>query len=324
MIDLTQTTFIIPVKIDHGDRYRNAKTVLGFLNHHFNTNVFIFESSPDGTSKLDFLDDLRNLKIKKWNVQDEGVFHRTKYLNIMLDEVDTEVVVNYDIDVILDPSNYLECQNLIFSGEFDVIYPYELSGYDSPVESKGQIQVLPNFDYDLFSKEFSTALIKNRPHQISYNAAECGHCIFFKTDVYKKFGGENEEFVSYGPEDKERMLRFQKFSSKVGWRKGERVFHFEHFRGNDSWTTNPFFSQNWRIFSTINGMNVPDLFNYYSSRPYLVNYKTLGIVIYSDRNNFLESGNNPETIHKPTIIIPKDPGSDKQPTTSFNTTGIPR
>jgi hypothetical protein len=58
MIDLTQTTFIIPVKIEHQDRYRNAKTVLGFLNHHFNTNVFIFESSPDGISKLDFLDDL--------------------------------------------------------------------------------------------------------------------------------------------------------------------------------------------------------------------------------------------------------------------------
>lgn len=277
MINLTDTTLIIPVRVEHPDRYRNAKAVLGFLNHHFNTNVFIFESSPDGISRLDFLDDLKNLKIKKWNIQDEGTFHRTKYLNIMLDEVETEVVANYDIDIILDPANYLECQNLIKSGEFDVIYPYEFSRDIDPIESLGQIRVLSNFDYDLFFNEFSISLIKNYQNCISYNASECGHCIFFNTEVYKKSGGENEEFISYGPEDKERMIRFQKLSFNVGWRKGEKVFHFEHFRGNDSWSTNPFFRQNWEIFSNIRNMDNLGLLSYYSSRSYLSNYKTLGL-----------------------------------------------
>ncbi len=276
MIDLNNTTFIIPVKIEHEDRYRNAKTVLGFLNHHFNTNVFIFESSNDGTSKLDFLDGLKNLSIKKWIIQDEGTFHRTKYLNIMLEEVTTEVVVNYDIDVILDPSNYLECQNLISSGEFDMIYPYEFSGYGDPIESMGQIQVLGNFNHNSFREEFSTTVIKNSPHAIAYNPAECGHCIFFRTDVYKKFGGENEEFISYGPEDKERMLRFQNLGTKVGWRKGERVFHFEHFRGQDSWSTNPHFQKNWQVFRLIEGLNPAGLLDYYLTRPYLDSYKNIG------------------------------------------------
>jgi len=292
MIDLKQTTFIIPVKIEHGDRYRNAKIVLGFLNHHFNTNVFIFESSIDGLSKLDFLDDLKNLKIKKWIIQDEGVFHRTKYLNIMLDEVETEVVVNYDIDVILDPSNYLECQNLIISKEADVLYPYEFSGYNSPPELLGQVQVLPNFDYDLFSQEFSTSLIKNSPHWITYNSAECGHCIFFRTSTYRKFGGENEEFISYGPEDKERMVRFQKIGASVGWRKGEKVYHFEHFRGNDSWVTNPHFNQNWSVFSSIKDLNSYGLLKYYLDKPYFKKYKTIGRDVSTEDIN----GENTEII----------------------------
>lgn len=276
MLNLTQTTFIIPVRIEHPDRYRNARTVLGFLNHHFNTNIFIFESSLDGISKLDFLDDLKNLKIKKWVIQDDQIFHRTRYLNIMLEEVTTDIVVNYDIDVILDPSNYLECQKLILSGEFDVIYPYEFSGYGDPIESMGQIQVFGNFNYSLFREEFSTGVIKNSPHVISYNCAECGHCIFFKTGIYKKFGGENEEFLSYGPEDKERMLRFQNLGTKIGWRKGEKVFHFEHFRGQDSWTTNPHFQKNWQIFRSIEGLNPVELLDYYQNRPYLSSYKTIG------------------------------------------------
>ena len=49
MIDLTNTTLIIPIKIEHPDRYRNAKTVLGYINKHIKTNVFIYEIS-DGES----------------------------------------------------------------------------------------------------------------------------------------------------------------------------------------------------------------------------------------------------------------------------------
>ena len=32
--DLTKTTFIIPIKIEHKDRYRNAEMTLNFLNKH--------------------------------------------------------------------------------------------------------------------------------------------------------------------------------------------------------------------------------------------------------------------------------------------------
>jgi hypothetical protein len=61
--DLKNCTIIIPILIEHEDRYTNAKTVLNYINKNFNTNVFIYEISDSG-SKLDFLDSLKNIEIK--------------------------------------------------------------------------------------------------------------------------------------------------------------------------------------------------------------------------------------------------------------------
>lgn len=268
MIDLTQTTLIIPIKVEHSDRYRNAKTVLGFINQHLKTNVFIYEVS-DGESKLDFLPELTNLQIKHWLIQPETAFHRTKYLNIMLDEVTTPVVANYDVDVILSPANYLECQESIISGQCDVIYPYEFS-------KSGQRAVNINFNHSLFRKcGYDLGNIDNGVAW-SERLAEYGHCIFFNTDVYKKFGAENEYFISYGPEDKERGYRFSTLGLNVKWKPGYCVYHFEHFRGNDSSHTNPFMGSNWHLYEGLLKLSPEDLLEYYRKADYIKNYKTIG------------------------------------------------
>ena len=268
MINLENTTFIIPIRIEHSDRYRNAKSVLGFLNANVLTNVFIFETSANGESALDFLSEFKNLKIKTWNIIDEDAFHRTKYLNIMLDSVDTSVVVNYDIDVILDPKNMLECQNMIMNGT-DVIFPYELG--------MGQFQVDGGFDHDEFRSNGHAMDIINSTSQKLLNLSECGHCIFFNTALYRGFGGENENFISYGPEDKERMERFKRITSNLIWRPGERVYHFEHHRGSDSWITNPYFQKNWDVFNNMTALSDDALFEYYKNPPYADAYKNIGI-----------------------------------------------
>jgi len=267
MIDLEKTTIIIPIKIEHKDRYRNAETVLGFLNSNFKTNVFIYEASSSGETRLDFLESLENLNIKHWCVNEEDSFHRTKYLNIMLDEVETPVVVNYDIDVILDPRNFLECQNEILEGKSKVIYPYELGN--------GQIMVLESFNYTGFRDSNYSIDFINSSSEKREHPAECGHCIFFDTEIYRLWGGENEDFISYGPEDKERMYRFQKLTNSVSWKQGEKVYHFEHYRGNDSWSSNPHFGHNWGVFENIKAKDILSLIDYYRNTHYSNRYRTL-------------------------------------------------
>ena len=268
MLNLRETTFIIPIKIDHPDRYRNAKIVLNYLNQHFYTQVFIYEISNSGEiqTELNFVKRLENLKTKHWVEKIDQSFHRTKYLNIMLNEVQTPVVANYDIDVILSPQNYLTCQEKILSGKAEVIYPYQFG--------MGQIQIFPTFDYKSFE---GSNYNFNNIHQSSEkkeNISECGHCVFFKTSTYKKFGGENENFISYGPEDKERMIRFQKLTSSVIWESSEKVYHFEHYRGQDSSENNIHFEHNWRVFRDLEKMTEQELLSYYRNQDYLKKYST--------------------------------------------------
>ena len=281
MRDLNKSTLIIPIKIEHPDRYRNAKTTLGFLNSHLNTNIIIYEVSDDGITRLDFLKELINLNINHIIVKSEGSFHRTKYLNIMLDMVKTPVVINYDIDVLLDPANMEECQNLINSGKASVIYPYELG--------LGQIQVRESFDYGGFIESgHSMEFINNSP-SLNLYSAECGHCIFFNTKIYRDLGGENENFISYGPEDKERLYRFQILTNSVIWRNGFRVYHFEHYRGEDSWTDNPSYYHNWDVFNKIKNLSSDELSAYYNNPEYCMEYTNIG------KNNILINHKGPVT-----------------------------
>lgn len=275
MENLKDCTFMIPVRIEHQDRYNNAKSVLGFLNHHFQTNVIIYEVSESGESKLDFLSSLKNLKIdhtvKLLPITE--AFHRTRYLNIMLDKVKTPVVVNYDIDVFLPPQSYLICRNKIVNGEVDVYYPYSFGA--------SQYQVPPSVDRTKFNLDFSLQSIlsdlgNHSTEGIRKYYSEYGHCIFFNTEVYREFGGENEEFISYGPEDKERGIRFKAFTNKVVWL-DDVVFHFEHHRGNDSSLANPYTQPNNLLLGRIQSL-IKDggIVKYYWDRPYYKEYKKIG------------------------------------------------
>ena len=61
-----------------------------------------------------------------------------------------------------------------------------------------------------------------------------------RTSSYKKMYGENENFVSWGPEDVERYVRAVKMGLKVA-RVPSYIFHLEHPRGSDSSKENPQF-----------------------------------------------------------------------------------
>src|ERR1017187_8584317 len=125
-LDLTKTTFIIPIYIESQDRKTNLTITLSYLFKHLDTNVIVLEH--DTVSKVPNILKELNLENKltyifSKNESGNDVFHRTKFLNQMLHCVKTPVVVNYDVDILLKPEVYLECQNKILSGS-DLIYPY--------------------------------------------------------------------------------------------------------------------------------------------------------------------------------------------------------
>lgn len=263
MKHLNYTTFIIPVYVESEDRYNNAISVLGFLNYHFETNVIIHEIINE-KSKLDFLDKFDNLNITYMGEPyKNGVYHRTRQLNEMLDVVKTPVVVNYDIDVLLNPNVYLEAQNMILNDKADVVYPYQES-------NRGQVQILQSFDRTDFNKSFDLNTLK--PTDFKLWSSKCGHCIFLDTKKYIECGGENEHFIAYGPEDSERYERFYKIGFNVG-RINDLVYHFEHSRTPTSSNQNKFFQKNKELYQTLNKMTKDEIIKYYSDINYKSKYK---------------------------------------------------
>ena len=118
--NLSNCTFIIPVRIDSNDRTRNLITVLCFLLRQFDTKIILKEvaSQPLVDEYIlpqvkEFLDnDLKGFTYL-FEKSDNPEFHRMKIINEVLNQVETDVVVNYDSDVLLKPEIYEKSVNLI-------------------------------------------------------------------------------------------------------------------------------------------------------------------------------------------------------------------
>ena len=129
--DLSQATFIIPVRIESPDRLRNVVTTTAFLMENFDTNIIIKEVDKEPVFQRDalpLLEEILDFNIWEnfnyiYKKSDDPLFHRQRILNEMIEESDTHVVVNYDADVILPKESYELAYKGIMDGIYDVVYP---------------------------------------------------------------------------------------------------------------------------------------------------------------------------------------------------------
>jgi hypothetical protein len=253
-INLKDCTFIIPIKIESEDREKNFRFVMKYLYDKFDTNIIITESSYDDKLVLKerYSDILNKANVTLIEKPNEKYFHRTKYLNEMLNLVKTKITINYDIDIILPTKNYLEAQKLINEG-YDLVYPFGLGDYQ---------YVIPQDYRDHLIK---TNIIKINTKILKNSHAEFGHCQFFNTKSYKEGFSENEDFISYGPEDQERFFRFRNLGYKVTWLDNSFVYHLEHVRTKDS-GKHELYDQNHKIWEDIKDIPRKALLKYYNGK----------------------------------------------------------
>lgn len=144
-IDLSKATFIIPIRIESSDRLRNVITSTAFLLENFNTNITIKEVDSESVFIRDALPILKDILEVDVDVQhifeksDEPLFHRQKVLNEMIISADTEIVVNYDCDVLLPLDSYHEAYQSILHHTHDVIYPYGQGMYQKQVNATDEV-----------------------------------------------------------------------------------------------------------------------------------------------------------------------------------------
>jgi hypothetical protein len=243
LLDMKDVCFTIPVKYDHEDRKENLQLVLRWINSHFKTNICVGEQGGSELSKL-----------KGWNsyIGFSGKdFHRTKFLNDMAESRDEPIIVNFDCDNICPILQMMIGVDMIRKGEADGVYPYD--GRVARVGRKDYLTHLyaQNGDCGIFGDKIFRGTRAIDPLSV-------GHIIIWNKEKFFEGGGENEHFISYGPEDVERKERFEKLGYRIERVKGI-VYHIDHWCGPDSSGMNPKFGRNYDELERIRKMNKEEL-----------------------------------------------------------------
>ena len=269
MRDLTNATFIIPIRIESQDRLRNVLTVLYFLLNNFDTNIIVKEVDTESVFTNDVLPLLVDAEIDLsklthvFEKSDAPLFHRQNVLNEMIQLSKTKIAINYDCDALLPIESYTTAYAAILSDQCDVVYPYGQGMFQWQVAATDDV-VNEFIDSDF---DFTVLESKSKRH-----TSDFGWVQFFNRKVYIEGGMENENFKAYAPEDKERWFRFNTLGYKVG-RVDNMVYHLEHARGENSWISNPHMQHNLSLWEMLQRMDREQLVEYYSNQEYLQKYK---------------------------------------------------
>lgn len=236
--DLRDLTVVIPVRFDSERRRRNLETVVRCLLRWFDVRIAIAE---EGTREVPHL--LRGLDVMHLPYEGGGeLLHRTRLLNRLVRAARTRLVGIYDADVLPAPAQMIEAVRMLRHGGYHGVYPYD-----------GRFIDVPELLHEAIARELSvdvldlTALPRTSPTSV-------GGVVLFRRAAYIEGGMENERFVSWGPEDRERCHRFQQLGYRLGRTEGP-LFHLAHPRTPNSGPDNPRYADNEREWQRISAMS---------------------------------------------------------------------
>jgi hypothetical protein len=254
-IDLRDVTFTIPVAYDHEDRRENLDLCLRVLHRYFDTKTIVMEQ---GGEKFKYLStDYPGVPAhsNKYMAFNSPLFHRTKMLNLMMKEAHTPYVFNWDADVFIPPLQILQAVEILRRSSY-FCFPYAWAFARMP---RAQWFTLIR-DYEDIGMVKTTVFNGMN----TGDAVSVGGAFGFQKDKYESIGGENENFISFGAEDQERVVRAQKLGLSTERIKG-CLYHINHWVGVNSSTRNPYFMANRLEFEKIKEMGKEELIDYINS-----------------------------------------------------------
>ena len=220
--DLADLTFIIPVRIESIERLENLQAATDYLLKHFRTRIFVLEAASRNNG---FLKKCLSPEIEIFFVEDnDAIFHRTKYLNILTRKVFTPFIAVWDSDVLVAQDQIIAALDSLKQNTVDFIFPYDGMFLDTGPENRNNF--LRSGNLPLLESKISTMF-----PLYGYHASGGG--FMANCTAYREVGMENENFYGWGPEDGERVKRWDILELKANRVKGP-MFHLSHPRGVNS------------------------------------------------------------------------------------------
>jgi 2-polyprenyl-3-methyl-5-hydroxy-6-metoxy-1,4-benzoquinol methylase len=252
-IDLKDVTFTIPVLWDHNDRKQNFDLTLCILQKDFDTNIIVGEQGKE--KKFEY-----SSKWAKYKYFELKEFHRTKMLNDMAIQAETEIIANYDTDVIIPPMQiYLAVE--LLRGGVDCVYPYD-----------GRFARMDRLHwFRKVESHLDIGCVGKAPLEHRHVRESVGGAVMWRKEAFIDFGMENEYMISYAPEDVERWERMHTLNVNVQ-RVNGTLYHMNHFKGIDSHNGNPNFPKSKLELAKMRAMSKDEMRAYVDSWPWRHKY----------------------------------------------------
>jgi hypothetical protein len=258
-------TYIIPCRIESKDRLRNIITSVSYILRNIpDAKVIVKEVSSNPNFKESAFPEIKkysnvsNLNYIYESANDNSLFYKTKILNDLIFEADTNVICSHDVDVIYPVSSHIRAYEAIKNDECDVMYPYGCGVWQYQVEYPQEI-------FSQFIEEFDMEIIKPKSKT---QASSIGWTQFYDKSKVIRGGMWNENFLSWGAEDCEFYFRFCSLGFRVG-RIDNWIWHFEHMRTHNSHYNNPKFMDNHNYWQWIRNQNQETLIKHYQEQEYI-------------------------------------------------------
>lgn len=217
-IDLMDITILIPVRLDSIIRIENLLASIESVRRNFRTNLYVLEASKYNNHLLEKL--LPGTVRYFWVYDNDPVFYRTHYLNQLAQMASTPYLAIWDADIVLPKKQIEEAIETLRIQKCDVVYPYDGHFYDTT----------PIIREIYLKKKHINILWKNVDKMLlPYGTSMGGGAIFVNRESFFQAGMENEEFYGWGPEDWERLTRWNILGYNIQRIQGP-LFHLSHPR----------------------------------------------------------------------------------------------
>lgn len=221
--DLTDVTFMIPIRVDSLVRLENLMLTVRFLSDHFNCHIIVLEADNYNNG---IIRKMLGRKVEYYFVEDDdSVFYRTRYINMMTEKVKTPFLCIWDADVVVPVPQIAEAVGKMRTENFEVALPYDGRALDTSAPVR-----------ELFIQSRKMNVLQrqqNKMNPLHKNLTLRGGAVFVNTEAYKKAGMENLSFYGWGSEDFDRYERWTILGYKIFITKGV-LYHLTHPRGENS------------------------------------------------------------------------------------------
>lgn len=220
MINISDTSFLIPLRIDSEDRLQNIYTVTQYLTKYFQCEILLTEI--DSEQKIDIEKLGKNTRYT-FAYDAEPRLRRAKYFNQLTLLTQTPYIALYDSDIIFPLAQIQDAVHVLREGIYSVVSPYDgnFVGVD---------YLLKRIFINMQNPELFEA---NKGKLITGTKRSYGGAVFLNRAHYIAAGMENEYLTSWGPDDVERIKRMDILGYRIKRLKGN-LYHLPHKRSDNS------------------------------------------------------------------------------------------